>query len=111
MASIFPDDENGDVLRMMVANGDNLGQPREIDFSVIFPTDTAAMRFAVDLLREDLKVSFSAYEGNADFPWQVQSHPFMLPTHENISGFEAMLEEHAAPFGGKNDGWGCESQD
>ena len=39
----FPDDENGDVLRLMLKNGDDLSAPREIDFSVIFPTEDAAI--------------------------------------------------------------------
>ena len=31
----FPDDENGDVLRRMAANGDDLTRPRNIDFTVV----------------------------------------------------------------------------
>jgi hypothetical protein len=42
----FPDDENGDVLWQMLEDGDNLSKPGEIDFSVIFPTEEAALRFA-----------------------------------------------------------------
>jgi hypothetical protein len=34
----------------------------------------------------------------------------MLPTHENITGFEDLLCSESAAFGGRNDGWGCESQ-
>lgn len=84
----FPNNENGDVLWRMAKNGDNLAKAREIDFSVIFPTEDAALEFAVQLLRNDLKVSFSEYEGNKELPWQVQVHPFMEPTHANITGFE-----------------------
>lgn len=107
----FPDDENGDVLWRMAENGDNLSTPREIDFSVIFPTEEAALRFAVHLLRNDQKVSFSEYEEHDELPWQVEVHPFMEPTHENITGFEKQLGEDAAEFGGRNDGWGSMAQD
>ena len=109
--SVFPEDENGNVLFDMAADGDNLEEPREIDFSVIFPSEDSAIQFAIRLLRNDLKVSFSDYEGSEEFPWQVQAHPFMLPTHENVSGFESMLAGEAAAFGGRNDGWGCMSQE
>ncbi|HEY5807790.1 MAG TPA: ribonuclease E inhibitor RraB [Povalibacter sp.] len=107
----FPDDENGDVLWQMLGNADNLSKPREIDFSVIFPTEEAAIQFAVHLLHNDQKVSFSAYEEHDELPWQVQVHPFMEPTHENITGFENQLGEDAAEFGGRNDGWGSMAQD
>ncbi|MFC5740514.1 ribonuclease E inhibitor RraB [Dyella tabacisoli] len=107
----FPSDENGDVLRQMAEQGDNLSLPREIDFSVIFPSEDAALKFATVLLRNGQKVSFSEYEEHDELPWQVQAHPFMIPTHENISGYEELLAGEAAPFEGRNDGWGCEVQE
>jgi len=107
----FPDDENGDVLRQMAEQGDNLEIPREIDFSVIFPTEEAALKFAVVLLRNGQKVSFSEYEEHDELPWQVQAHAYMVPSHDNISGYEGLLGEEAAPFAGQNDGWGCEIQE
>ncbi|WP_430392179.1 ribonuclease E inhibitor RraB [Dyella sp. 20L07] len=107
----FPDDENGQVLRQMAAQGDDLSVPREIDFSVIFPSEDAALKFAVVLLQNGQKVSFSEYEEHDELPWQVEAHPFMVPTHENISGYEGVLASEAAPFGGQNDGWGCEVQE
>ena len=110
MSAIFPNDENGDVLRRMSDSGDDLGIPREIDFSVIFPTEDSAIEFAVHLLKNELKVSFSEYEEHDEMPWQVQAHIFMLPTHENITGFESLLAEQSSEYGGQNDGWGCMSQ-
>lgn len=103
----FPYDENGDVLWAMAQDGDDLTQPREVTFSVIFPTEEAALNFAVHLLRNDQKVSFSPYEEHDEFPWQVEAHPTMVPSHERIAGYEAQLAEDAAAFGGRNDGWGC----
>ena len=107
----FPNDANGGVLWDMSQDGDNLEKPREIDFSVIFPTEDAALKFAIQLLKNDQKVSFSAYEEHEELPWQVQAHPFMIPSHENISGYEYLLESESQSFGGRNDGWGCMSQD
>jgi Regulator of ribonuclease activity B len=107
---LFPDDENGDMLWNMGQDGDNLSVRREVDFSVIFPTEDAAIKFAVFLLKNDQKVSFSSYDGNKNFPWQVQAHPMMLPTHGNVSGYEQQLDQDAAKFGGRNDGWGCFAQ-
>ena len=86
---------------------DDLTQAREVTFSVIFPTEESALKFAVHLLRNDQKVSFAPYAEHEEFPWQVEAHPTMVPNHENISGYEAQLAEDAAGFGGRNDGWGC----
>jgi hypothetical protein len=107
----YPQDKNGDVLWRMACDGDDLSVPREIDFSVIFATEAAALEFAVHLLKNDQKVSFSPYEEHPQMPWQVQVHPFMLPTHDNIRGFEELLALESAFFGGRNDGWGCMSQE
>lgn len=107
----FPDDENGDILYNMAEDGDNLSKEREVDFSVIFPTEDSAIKFAVHLLRNEQKVSFSPYEEHEELPWQVQAHPVMIPTHENISGYESQLSADSAVFGGRNDGWGCFAQD
>jgi Regulator of ribonuclease activity B len=107
---LFPDDENGDILWNMGQDGDNLSVPREIDFSVIFPTEDAATKFAVLLLKNDQKVSLSPYVANKKFPWQVQAHPMMLPTHGNVSNYEKQLGDDASKFGGRNDGWGCFAQ-
>lgn len=106
----FPDDENGQVLQYMAEQGDNLSIPREIDFAVVFPTEEAALKFAVILLRKGQKVSFSEYEEGEDMPWQVLAHPFMEPSYENISGYEDALAEDADELGGENDGWGCVAQ-
>ncbi|TBR39257.1 MULTISPECIES: ribonuclease E inhibitor RraB [Dyella] len=103
----FPDDENGQVLATMAERGDRLDQPREIDFSVIFPSEDQALAFAITLLRGGAKVSFSEYEENPELSWEVTVHPVMVPRHGDITAFEAMLAAEAEPLGGRNDGWGC----
>jgi hypothetical protein len=105
----FPDDENGAMLRQMAAEGDDLSVPREIDFSVIFPAEEAALKFAVLLLKNGQKVSFGEHEDDGELLWLVQAHPYMIPSHENISGYEGLLASEADSLGGQTVGWGCES--
>ncbi len=85
----FPNDDHGDALWRMFRSGDDLSKPREIDFSVIFPSEEAALKFAVHPLRNGLKVSFSEDEENDEMPWLVQAHPFMLPTLREHYRFRA----------------------
>lgn len=108
--TLYPEDENGDVLWNMLQDGDDLSIPREVDFALIFPTEDVAIAFAVHLLKNEQKVSFARYEGNDEFPWQILVHPLMVPTHHNIAGFEGLLGTEAVPYSGRLDGWGCVSQ-
>ncbi|RYY79732.1 MAG: ribonuclease E inhibitor RraB [Moraxellaceae bacterium] len=107
----YPNDENGDILWNMNQGGDNFSTPREVDFSIIFPTEESALEFAIHLLRNEQKVSFTTYEEHPELPWQVQAHPILVPTHANISSYESQLAQDAASLGGRNDGWGCFAQD
>jgi hypothetical protein len=107
----FPADDNGDALWRMAEAGDDLGKPREVDFAVVFPTETVALQFAVMLLRTGQKVSFGPYDGDPDRPWQVYVHRMLLPTHTTITAVENDLARAAGPLGGCNDGWGCLAQD
>ncbi|PCH97944.1 MAG: hypothetical protein COB83_00560 [Gammaproteobacteria bacterium] len=40
---LFPNDKTGDVLWEMQQTGDDLEQPREVEFSVLFPTQALAI--------------------------------------------------------------------
>lgn len=65
---VYPNNENGDTLWRMADDGDDLSIPREVDFSVIFRTEGEALKFAVHLLKNDLKVSFSSYKEHDEMP-------------------------------------------
>ncbi|WP_445145092.1 ribonuclease E inhibitor RraB [Dyella sp. Tek66A03] len=106
---VFPDDENGEMLRQMAAEGDDLSVPREVDFSVIFPSEETALKFAVVLLKHGQKVSFAECGERDEVFWLVQVHPYMIPSHENISGYEDLLASEADSLSGQTIGWACES--
>jgi hypothetical protein len=110
-SSEFPDDENGDVLWNMSESGDDLAKIREVDFSVIFPSEENALQFAIQLLKNEMKVSFSEYEENKEFPYQVTVHVMIVPSHKAITALEDQLGEIAEMLGGQNDGWGCFRQE
>ena len=104
--SDFPDDVNGDVLRSLERDGDDLSKPRNIDFSVIFMDESSAEKF-VELVRdEDVTVELDCGLSD-DRPWDVTVTRFMIPTHQGVTEMESRLEKLATPLGGRNDGWGC----
>jgi len=103
----FPDDENGDVLRRMQESGDDLSKPRDIDFTVVFPDEAAARAFVGQLHGRDCRVTVERTGTAEGLPWDVLVVKNMVPSHEAITEYEALLESFASQHGGRNDGWGC----
>lgn len=105
MPTGFPDDANGAVLRRMHEGGDDLQQPRMIDFCFIFPERRQALAFAKLVDDRELEVCISFYEQRD--VWQGIVKRNMLPTHDGITALETLLAGHAESVGGAADGWGC----
>jgi hypothetical protein len=42
-----------------------------------------------------------------ELPWDLVVVKHMTPSHKEISDLETTLQEVAAVFWGRNDGWGC----
>lgn len=103
----FPNDANGDALRRMQENGDDLTRPRDIKFTVVFPSKPLAEAFAHYFQGQGFRVSVEKTECVPEYPWDVIIVSHMLASHSDISQFEEALEEAASPLGGRNDGWGC----
>jgi len=103
--SQIPADENGDVFRRMISNGDDLTQPRMIDFCHIFPERRQALAFAEILDDRKLRVCI-AYNEERDM-WDTIVHRYMIPTYQDITTFELSLASQAELVGGEADGWGC----
>lgn len=103
----LPDDDNGDVLRRMVAKGDDLTRPRNINFSVLFADESSAGEFAEHFRSLGHEVSVKGDYPNQDFPWDVLVVRHMPASHEGITNFESLLQSVADHWGGHNDGWGC----
>jgi hypothetical protein len=101
----FPSDENGDVFRRMVRGGDDISQPRMIDFCHIFPERRQALAFADIVDGRDLEVCISYYEERN--MWEVTVKRYMAPTYKDVTALEVSLASQAESVGGKADGWGC----
>src|SRR5690349_19011200 len=99
----FPNDENGQVLRSMGAQGIDLTVPREIDFAHLLPDGTAAQAFAARV--EPLGFQVEIVEPNeealeeGETEWDVLCTRRMVPTHADISRIEAQLAGIAQEFG------------
>ena len=109
--SRFPHDDNGEVLWQLVEHGDDLSIARDIDFSLDFPSEQAAIDCGLFLFKNQYKVQLDPpLEDVPDSPWTVQVIPWMAPTHAQISHLEGYLKDVARHYGGDCTGWGCEQQ-
>ncbi|WP_286235289.1 ribonuclease E inhibitor RraB [Thalassotalea sediminis] len=107
--TLFPEDEHGEALWQMLLQGDDLSIAREFQFSVIFANQESALKFGQLLLENNQKLSFCPYPDNKDFPWEITAYPEMPASYENVTAYQALLEQSSAPLAGHFDGWYCHS--
>ena len=105
----LPNNDTGDALRRLTAKGDDLTRPRNIDFSVVFDEQSAANAFAERIREKGFQVSVDNTE-SASFSWDVTVVNCMKAEYQEITDFEALLQNTAESLGGHNDGWGCFTQ-
>ncbi len=103
MASIFPNDADGDVLQGVAESGSDLSKPMTIDFFVAIPDETAgiAVAEAAQAAGFDTDVDLDAEDGE----WTCYCTKFMLATYEGVIRAQEELGTLAAPYGGVPDGW------
>lgn len=103
----FPNDDTGEALRRLAAQGDDLSQPRDIHFTVVFRDEPSAMKFAERLRGIGHESTTEETNTVVELPWDVLVTQWMVPDHQAITDFEIVLKSHALDLGGRNDGWGC----
>lgn len=106
--SLFPGDENGDVLWQMQKRGDNLSKKRAINFAFLFPTEQNAKAFQLRAEALGFLVDVSYFDEKSS--WDVECSIELAPTHMAISRVERELSSLASFERGTPDGWGCMSQ-
>jgi hypothetical protein len=107
---LYSEDDNGNVLRRMAAQGKDLTKARNIDFTVVFAHARSAEKFAEHFRELGYVVSIRETATEEDFPWDVIVVKHMVPTYEGITDFENLLQSVADRWNGHNDGWGWLSQ-
>ena len=89
----------------MYTGGDDLSQPRIIDFCFIFDDRRHALVFAGAIEDQESEVCISYYRERE--MWQVVVKHCMIPDHAGITALETALASKAQAAGGRADGWGC----
>ena len=106
--AMIPDDENGQVLKRMIEDGDDLERARPIDFYHVFADETDAQDFAAAASAQpDLVVEGPDFDDD-DGIWEVTATRVMAAQHKAITALETELTELAERYRGYADGWGCD---
>lgn len=108
--NLFPEDANGDALWEMKNNGDNLTNPREIEFAILFSNEDEALKFAETLLINRQKILLADSEENDAYPFEIVVFVYMEASYDEITAYQELLEMHATKYNGIGDGWGCLDQ-
>ena len=98
-------EQNATILRNIEAGGGDLGPPRSVDFSHVFPDRDSATAFAREAERQGFSTSVEEVEREEE-QWDVTASREMVPTCENITDTEVDLGALAQAHGGRADGWG-----
>ncbi len=115
----YPDDEDGAVLAQLAAQGVDLSQPLEMEFSVAVPDEASAQKTlqAMTQAGYDSYIEFDEGEPDEDGEidpddeefgpsWTVVATVHMAPEYAEIMRIQADLDRIARPQGGYSDGWG-----
>ncbi|MCL4722517.1 MAG: ribonuclease E inhibitor RraB [Gammaproteobacteria bacterium] len=104
----FPNDETGELLRLMQEQGDDLSVSRDVDFYLLFDRKDDATAFVARAdLGPEFRVRTSRYERTDK--WQVCMTLHMLPVHAELAALEKQVARLGHEHGGLYDGWGCGS--
>jgi hypothetical protein len=105
--TLFPEDNNGNALWQLLQDGDDLTQTREVEFSVIFPSEKLALKFGQLLLENNQKLSFCPNPTDENLPWEITAYPEMAASYENITAYQHLLQTSSEALQGQFDGWYC----
>ena len=105
--TLFPNDNIGDALWQMQQAGNDLETVREVEFSVLFPSQALALQFGQLLLENNQKLSFTPFPNNVELPWEITAYPEMSLNYGNISAYQELLETNSASLQGQFDGFYC----
>lgn len=107
--SIFPSDENGDILWSAHLAGDHLAAIRDVHFSVLFISEASANSCAAEMRAAAFEVHVDeCLETDSTPAWRVVAAAHIIPSHERVSAVSNLISSIAMRHDGVTDGWATE---
>jgi Regulator of ribonuclease activity B len=104
MKNEYPEEDDGDALRLVEKSGADMSRPMTIEFAIAAPDVGSAQAIAEvvsargfdpDIFIDDDDQAVSVYCGKS-----------MMATYENVVAVQAELNELCLKYGAECDGWG-----
>jgi regulator of RNase E activity RraB len=105
----YPNDADGEALRMVAEDGADMSRPMVVDFMVVATSESAANSIgnvARALGYETKVVRDTDLDENPEDTWTVYCTKTMLLTYESVIAAQDELDAACAPYDGYSDGWG-----
>lgn len=111
MTDKYPNDADGDALRRIAADGNDMSRPMEVNFQVAAPDEPTAKKFAEAAVKLGYRTSVYAYdpeekEEELTDPWTCECTKDMVLTYDAVIAAQLELDEIAQSLGAYADGWG-----
>jgi hypothetical protein len=100
----YPNDGDGDALRRLARDGNDMTRPMEIDFAVAVPNEAAGLAVAKVVEGLGYRTDVARDEETGD--WTCYCSRSMVPTYAALADAQRELDRVAKPLGGASDGWG-----
>lgn len=102
--TVFPKDEDGQVLKMLYKQGVDFKEPQNLDFMVAVP-DQKSGEVVLETLRSD-GFTCELEQDEEMEEWTCYCFITMLLKYEEIIAIQKRLDALCKPYGGYTEGWG-----
>ena len=111
MPDEYPNDADGDALRRIAADGNDMSRPMDVDFQMAAADETAAKSVADSAAKLGYRTSICVDDGAEDDehltdPWTCECTKNMILTYDAVIAVQLELDAIARPIGAYSDGWG-----
>lgn len=100
----FPNDEDGQVLKMLYKQGVDFKELQNVDFFVAVPNKNSGESLLITLKNNDFNCELVQDDETKE--WTCYCFVRMLLNHQDIIDVQKQLDELSKPYGGYSDGWG-----
>ncbi|WP_416144561.1 ribonuclease E inhibitor RraB [Planococcus koreensis] len=102
--TVFPNDEDGQVLKNLYKQGVDFKEPQNLDFVVAVPDQKIGIAVLETLRSDGFTCELEQDEETEE--WTCYCFVTMLLNYEEIIDIQKRLDELSKPYDGYTEGWG-----
>jgi regulator of RNase E activity RraB len=111
MLDEYPNDADGDALRRIASDSNDMSRPMDVEFQIAAADETAAKKVADAAAKLGYRTSIYFDDGDVDEehvadPWTCECTKNMVLTYDAVIAAQLELDAIARPISAYSDGWG-----